>query len=54
MTYQERETHPPAATTDQYGQRQFTPAPAAADVVTNFGCDYGDIYATPAAGKQEG
>ena len=51
---QDRETHPPAAATDQSGQRQYSPQPPAADIVRNFGGPYGDIYATPATSTKEG
>jgi hypothetical protein len=49
---QDRETHPTAATyTD--GQRDYTPQPAPADIVRNFGGDYGSIYDQPTAGTKE-
>jgi len=51
---QDRETHPPAASTDQYGQRQYSPEPQATDIVRNFGDDYGTIYDQPATGGTEG
>lgn len=51
--YQERETHPPAATYTN-GHRDYTPQPAEQDIVRNFGCDYGTIYDQPATGQQEG
>lgn len=50
----DRETHPPAAATDQTGQRQYSPQPAEQDIVRNFGGPYGSIYDKPATGAKEG
>jgi hypothetical protein len=50
---QDRENHPTAATYTN-GQRDYTQQPDPADIVRNFGGDYGTIYDKPAAGQQEG
>lgn len=37
-----REPHPAPCTTDQYGQRQYSPEPNPQDIVRNFGRPYSE------------